>query len=48
MKKTKYIKWIQLENPLAITIDGQTGDGNIIKPLNPVKETMDEQETTGI
>ena len=47
-QKTKYIKWIQLEEPLTITIDGQTGDGNIIKPLNPVKETMDEQETTGI
>ena len=47
-QKTKYLKWIQLEDPLTITIDGQTGDGNIIKPLNPVKETMDEQETTGI
>ena len=47
-QKTKFIKWIQLEKPLTITIDGQTGDGNIIKPLDPVKESMDEQETSGI
>ena len=47
-QKTKFIKWIQLDKPLTITIDGQTGDGNIIKPLDPVKESMDEQETSGI
>ena len=47
-QKTKFIKWIQLDKPLTITIDVQTGDGNIIKPLDPVKESMDEQETSGI
>jgi len=45
---TKHTKWIQLERPLTITIDGQTGEGTIIKPLNPVQEAMDEHEASGI
>ncbi len=45
---TKHTKWIQLDRPLTVTIDGQTGEGTIIKPLNPVQETMDEHEASGI
>ena len=47
-KKSKYIKWIKLDRPITVTIDGQTGEGNIIKPLEPIKEKMDEHETSGI
>ena len=45
---TKYTKWIRLNDPVTVTIDGQTGEGVIIKPLNPIKELMDEAESTGI
>ena len=45
---TKYTKWIRLNDPVTVTIDGQTGEGVIIKPLNPTKELMDEAESTGI
>ncbi len=45
---TKHTKWIQLDRPLTVTIDGQTGEGTIIKPLNPAQETMDEHEASGI
>jgi hypothetical protein len=45
---TKYIKWIRLENPMTVTIDGETGNGSIIKPLNPTQEIMDEHEASGI
>ena len=37
---TKYTKWIHLERPLSVTIDGETGDGSIIKPLTPIQEIM--------
>ena len=47
-KKSKYIKWIKLDKPITVTIDGQTGEGNIIKPLEPIEEKMDERETSGI
>ncbi len=45
---TKFTKWIQLDRPVTVTIDGQTGEGSIIKPLDPILELMDEQESTGI
>ena len=45
---TKFTKWIQLERPVTVTIDGQTGEGNMIKPLDPVKEIMNEHEASGI
>jgi len=48
MAVTKYTKWIRLERPLSVTIDGETGDGSIIKPLAPIKEIMDEHEASGI
>ena len=37
---TKHTKWIRLERPLSVTIDGETGEGSIIKPLAPVQEKM--------
>ena len=45
---TKYIKWIRLERPFTVTIDGETGNGSIIKPLKPTQEIMDEHEASGI
>ena len=45
---TKDTKWIRLERPLSVTIDGETGEGSIIKPLAPVQEKMDEHEASGI
>jgi len=44
----KYTKWINTDRPLTVTIDGQTGEGSIIKPLEPIQQSMDEQESTGI
>ena len=32
----------------SVTIDGETGEGSIIKPLAPVQEKMDEHEASGI
>ena len=48
MAVTKYIKWIRLEENLTVTIDGETGEGTIIKPITPVQEAMDEHEASGI
>lgn len=45
---TKHTKWIQLDRPVTVTIDGQTGEGAIIKPLDLVQEAMDEHEASGI
>ncbi len=45
---TKHTKWIQLDRPVTVTIDGQSGEGTIIKPLDPVQEAMDEHEASGI
>ena len=47
-KTSKYIDWFELENKLVVSIDGQSGNGKIIKPKNTQKEQMDEQETSGI
>ena len=44
----KYTKWINTDRSLTVTIDGQTGEGSIIKPLEPIQQSMDEQESTGI
>jgi hypothetical protein len=45
---TKYTKWIRLDQPVTVTIDGQTGEGSIIKPLNKALEIMDEHQSSGI
>jgi hypothetical protein len=45
---TKFIRWIQLEEPLHIRIDGSTGEGIILKPQPKKEEIMDEEESSGI
>ena len=45
---TKFIRWIQLEEPLHIRIDGSSGEGIILKPQLLTEEVMDEGESTGI
>ncbi len=47
-KTSKYIDWFNLENNLLVSIDGQSGQGKIMKPKKIQKEQMDEQETSGI
>ena len=45
---TKFIRWIQLKEPLHIRIDGSTGEGVILKPQPKIEEIMDEEESSGI
>ena len=45
---TKNIRWIELEDPLLIRIDGSSGKGAILKPQPETNEVMDEEESTGI
>ena len=45
---TKNIRWIVLEDPLLIRIDGSSGKGAILKPQPKTNEVMDEEESTGI
>ena len=47
-KETKYLNWVQLDEPIVVQIDGTSGDGVILKPIKPEKQTMDEEESTGI
>jgi CheY-like chemotaxis protein len=48
VKKLKFTQWIQTEDPLIIMINGQSGEGHILKPLPVIPELMDEHEATGI
>jgi len=45
---TKFIRWIHLDEPLQICIDGSSGKGVILKPQPQLNEVMDEGESTGI
>ncbi|SVB96767.1 uncharacterized protein METZ01_LOCUS249621, partial [marine metagenome] len=45
---TKFIRWILLDNPIYIRIDGSTGEGIILKPQPKLTDVMDEGESTGI
>ena len=47
-QSTKYLRWIQLDDPLRIHIDGSTGEGTIMKPQLAPINIMDEAESTGI
>ena len=47
-QSTKYIRWIQLDDPLMIHIDGSVGEGSITKPQLIELDTMDEEESPGI
>ena len=48
VESTKYIDRYRFERPLTITLDGTTGKGVIFQPLNITKESMDEEESSGI
>ena len=48
IKNKKFTACYELERPLRIRIDGQTGNGIILKPNEIDIEPMDEQETSGI
>jgi hypothetical protein len=48
VESTKYIDRYRFERPLAITLDGTTGKGAIFQPLDTKKESMDEEESSGI
>ena len=48
VESTKYIDRYRFERPLAITLDGTTGKGVILQPLDITKESMDEEESSGI
>ena len=48
IKNKKFTACYELERPLRIKIDGQTGNGIILKPNEIDIEPMDEQETSGI
>ena len=44
----KFTQWIQTDAPLSVVINGQSGEGHILKPLPEIPAIMDEEETTGI
>ena len=48
IKNKKFTACYELERPLRIKIDGQTGNGIILKPNKIDIEPMNEQETSGI
>ena len=48
IKNKKFTTCYELERPLRIKIDGQTGNGIILKPKTIDIEPMDEQEASGI
>ena len=41
MKETKFLNWVQLKEPIVVQINGTSGDGVILKPINPEEEVMD-------
>lgn len=47
---TEFIRWIQLDQPITVHVDGISGKGVIKKPDENITdfEPMDEQESTGI
>ena len=47
-KDTKYLKWIRLKKPLTIQIDGSNGKSIILKESVQEKETLNEDESSGI
>ncbi|MAJ45434.1 MAG: hypothetical protein CMF96_11920 [Candidatus Marinimicrobia bacterium] len=48
VKETEYLKLIEFEKPLTVFMDGTTGAGRIFKPIKPIIEKMDEEESSGI
>ena len=48
IQELKFTQWIQTDAPLSVVINGQSGEGHILKPLPEIPVVMDEEETTGI
>lgn len=48
VKKGRYTTWFHTDKPLLVNINGQTGEGLIIKPSLSDEEVMNEQEASGI
>ena len=48
VESTKYIDRYRFEGPLTINLDGTTGKGAVFQPLDIKKESMDEEESSGI
>ena len=48
VESTKYIDRYRFEGPLNINLDGTTGKGVVFQPLDIKKESMDEEESSGI
>lgn len=48
IKHSRYTSLIELDEPVFININGQTGEGIVLKPLPNENEIMDEEESTGI
>ncbi len=48
VRETQYLKWIRLDSSLTVTIDGKSGQGIVYKPVEPMEELMNEEESTGI
>jgi len=47
-KESKYLKWITLNKPLIIQIDGSSGKSLILKESIQAKDFLNEDESTGI
>ena len=47
-QSSKYIRWIKLKDPMMIHINGNSGEGSIIKQNSKILEIMDEGDSTGI
>ncbi len=47
-KETHFLKWVECKRPLRVKIDGQSGEGLVLKPAPVVVEKMDEELSTGI
>ena len=48
VKSGKYVDLYQFQTPIITTIDGTNGKGIIYKPKEPNKESMDEEDSSGI
>ena len=47
-EETNHLRWIKLDHPLFVRIDGSNGEGFVLKPKIPKIEKMDEEQSTGI
>ena len=48
VESTKYVDHYHLDSGMKVTIDGKSGIGIIQKPITKEKESMDEEESSGI